>query len=189
MPHQSIAPLKVLQQPGSPYEQAYRETPDNPHRQVLVIGAGNGNDVAVALANGARSVDAVEIDPRLQEIGAQLHPARPYDNPRVHATSTTAGPSSSGRTRKYDLIVLALPDSLTLVPGASNLRLESYLFTKQAFSRRVTPRARRRVRDVQLLPGDLADRPLRRKAGPGLRARAVHDGVQQASAPRCSWPG
>ncbi|MEJ8672552.1 hypothetical protein WKI71_42210 [Streptomyces sp. MS1.AVA.1] len=34
---------------------------------------------------------------------------------------------------KYDLIILALPDSLTLVSGASDLRLESYLFTRQAF--------------------------------------------------------
>ena len=35
--------------------------------------------------------------------------------------------------KKYDLIVLALPDSLTLVSGNSALRLESFLFTKEAF--------------------------------------------------------
>ncbi len=34
--------------------------------------------------------------------------------------------------QKYDLILFALPDSLTLVSGASSLRLESYLFTLQA---------------------------------------------------------
>ncbi|WP_329185152.1 spermidine synthase [Actinacidiphila glaucinigra] len=133
VPHQSIAPLQVLQQPDSPYEQAYRETPDNPHRKVLVIGAGNGNDVAVALANGAQYVDAVEIDPRLQEIGAQLHPARPYENPRVHVHINDGRAFLERTNTRYDLIVLALPDSLTLVSGASNLRLESYLFTKQAF--------------------------------------------------------
>src|SRR5262249_10040140 len=33
----------------------------------------------------------------------------------------------------YDLIIFALPDSLTLVAGQSALRLESYLFTQQAF--------------------------------------------------------
>jgi len=32
----------------------------------------------------------------------------------------------------YDLIIYALPDSLTLVSGQSSLRLESYLFTKEA---------------------------------------------------------
>jgi hypothetical protein len=35
----------------------------------------------------------------------------------------------------YDLIVFALPDSLTLLSGQSSLRLESYLFTIEAFSR------------------------------------------------------
>ena len=32
----------------------------------------------------------------------------------------------------YDLILFALPDSLTLVSGQSSLRLESYLFTIEA---------------------------------------------------------
>ena len=35
-------------------------------------------------------------------------------------------------TRRYDLILFALPDSLTLVAGQSSLRLESYLFTTEA---------------------------------------------------------
>ena len=34
--------------------------------------------------------------------------------------------------RKYDLVVFALPDSLTLVAGSNQLRLESYLFTQEA---------------------------------------------------------
>jgi hypothetical protein len=133
VPHQSTAPLPVLLQKNSPYRQAYDQTPRNPHQRVLVIGAGNGNDVAVALAQGADRVDAVEIDPRLQQIGAQLHPAKPYDDPRVHAYINDGRAFLERTNAKYDLIVLALPDSLTLVAGASNLRLESYLFTQQAF--------------------------------------------------------
>ena len=43
-----------------------------------------------------------------------------------------AGRSWNRRTTQYDLILFALPDSLTLVSGASSLRLESYLFTEQA---------------------------------------------------------
>ena len=35
---------------------------------------------------------------------------------------------------KYDLILFALPDSLTLVSGASQIRLESFLFTDTAFN-------------------------------------------------------
>ena len=46
------------------------------------------------------------------------------------------------RTRtKYDLVLFALPDSLTLVSGNSSLRLESYLFTP-----RRSPAARRTSR-------------------------------------------
>ncbi|MFJ5840465.1 spermidine synthase [Streptomyces shenzhenensis] len=133
VPHQTIAPLSVLTRENSPYRQAYDQTPANPHRRVLVIGAGNGNDVAVALAHGAQRVDAVEIDPRLQQIGAQLHPAKPYDDPRVHVHIDDGRAFLERTKNRYDLIVLALPDSLTLVSGASNLRLESYLFTQEAF--------------------------------------------------------
>jgi hypothetical protein len=36
---------------------------------------------------------------------------------------------------RYDLILFALPDSLTLVSGQGSLRLENYLFTKQSMER------------------------------------------------------
>jgi hypothetical protein len=45
-------------------------------------------------------------------------------------------------TEKYDLVIFALPDSLTLVSGASQIRLESYLFTEQSIRtayRHLTP--------------------------------------------------
>ncbi len=133
VPHQSIVPLNVLLTSHERYMRPYDDTPANPHRRVLVIGAGNGNDVALALAQGATYVDAVEIDPRLLQIGRQIHPAHPYADPRVHA-HVDDGRAFLERTHgKYDLVILALPDSLTLVAGASNLRLESYLFTRQAF--------------------------------------------------------
>src|SRR5205807_6687454 len=35
--------------------------------------------------------------------------------------------------RKYDLVIYALVDSLVLHSGYSNIRLESYLFTRQTF--------------------------------------------------------
>jgi len=102
---------------------------------VLVIGAGTGNDVAVALSQGARRVDAVEIDPALMQIGRDRHPDRPYSDPRV-TTHVDDGRAFMERTdRRYDLILLALPDSATIVTGQSALRLENYLFTTQALAR------------------------------------------------------
>ncbi|WP_449062733.1 spermidine synthase [Planomonospora algeriensis] len=99
---------------------------------MLIVGAGSGTDVAIALSKGAKRVDAVEIDPRLRELGGAHHPDRPYADPRVtvHITDGRAFLEQTGK--KYDLILFALPDSLTLVSGASSLRLESYLFTREA---------------------------------------------------------
>jgi hypothetical protein len=103
-------------------------------RDVLIIGAGSGNDVSRALEWGADHVDAVEIDPVIQRLGARDHPDGPYNDARVavHLDDgrnflRSAGPG------KYDLIVYALVDSLVLHSSYSNIRLESYLFTEEAF--------------------------------------------------------
>jgi SAM-dependent methyltransferase len=131
IPHQNIWPIDILVQEDplypTPYERSTEAAAD-----VLVIGAGTGNDVALALANGATHVDAVEIDPVLQQLGADLHPNRPYDDSRVtvHINDGRAFLEQSDAT--YDLILFALPDSLTLVSGQSSIRLESYLFTLEA---------------------------------------------------------
>jgi SAM-dependent methyltransferase len=100
---------------------------------VLIIGAGSGNDVATALAQGAKHVDAVEIDPALHEIGRRNHPNRHGDDPRVtwHIDDGRSFLRSDRKT--YDLIVYALVDSLVLHSGYSSIRLESYLYTEQAF--------------------------------------------------------
>ena len=96
---------------------------------MLIVGAGTGNDVAVALSEGARHIDAVEIDPVIQSLGRRWHPDRPYQSPRVsvHINDGRAVIQNTGS--RYDLILFALPDSLTLLTGQSNLRLENYLFT------------------------------------------------------------
>jgi len=111
-----------------PYERANTGSLDN----VLIVGAGSGTDVAVALAEGARHIDAVEIDPKLQRIGADLHPDHPYQDPRVSVHINDGRAFLEQTDARYDLILFALPDSLTLVSGQSSLRLESYLFTLQA---------------------------------------------------------
>lgn len=105
-----------------------------PFASVLIIGAGSGNDVAAALAYGATHVDAVEIDPAINAIGRADHPDHPYQDPRV-TVHIDDGRSFIRRTnRTYDLIVYALVDSLVLHSGYSSLRLESFLFTQEAFN-------------------------------------------------------
>ncbi|MGH9140193.1 MAG: spermidine synthase, partial [Vicinamibacterales bacterium] len=101
---------------------------------VLIIGAGSGNDVAAALHHGVRHVDAVEIDPAISDLGRLYHPNRPYADPRV-TVHVDDGRSFVRRTSQtYDLVVYALVDSLVLHSGFSNIRLESFLFTREAFA-------------------------------------------------------
>lgn len=115
------------------YETVYDHlASDAPVEDLLVIGAGSGNDIAVALENGAQHVDAVEIDHRLLDLAKKNHPNRPYDDPRVDTHVDDGRAYLERADKNWNLILLALPDSLTLVQGASSIRLESYLFTKEA---------------------------------------------------------
>ena len=100
---------------------------------VLIIGAGSGNDVSRALQWGAKHVDAVEIDPAIYRLGKQHHPDKPYADPRVEIHLDDGRNFLRATDRQYDLVIYALVDSLVLHSGYSNIRLESFLFTRQAF--------------------------------------------------------
>jgi SAM-dependent methyltransferase len=131
VPHQRLttAATRLLQEQF--YDEPYRRVVRAP-KNVLIIGAGTGTDLAIALSHGVQHVDAVEIGPRLLALGRQHNPDHAYQDPRV-TTHVNDGRAFLERTdNEYDLILFALPDSLTLVSGASALRLESYLFTKEA---------------------------------------------------------
>ena len=134
IPHQTISSVaqRRAEEPiyFVPFERLARTDPG----RVLVVGAGTGSDVAVALSLGATSVDAVEIDPRLAQIGVERHPDHPYDDPRVRVVIDDGRAFLERSDAEYDLILFALPDSLTLVSGQSSLRLESYLFTREALA-------------------------------------------------------
>jgi spermidine synthase len=132
-PHQTAHRLQQLDDHDPFYRYPY--TYAGARDDVLIIGAGTGNDVAVALDEGARRVDAVEIDPELQRIGKQRHPEQPYADPRVVAHVDDGRAFLERTNRRFDLILLALPDSATIVTGQAALRLENYLFTTQALTR------------------------------------------------------
>jgi hypothetical protein len=129
IPHQNIIPVSKL---ARTYSLPYQHDPGNPLNNVLIIGAGTGDDVANALHEGARHIDAVEIDPQLYQLGKKLNPDHPYQNLRVTVHINDGRAFLEQTHTKYDMILFALPDSLTLVAGQSSLRLESYLFTLQA---------------------------------------------------------
>ena len=118
---------------GSPlYETVYEHTTRPEGGDVLIIGAGSGNDVAVALDRDAEHIDAVEIDQRLMDLARTGHPDKPYDDPRVDVHIDDGRAFLERADKEWDRILLALPDSLALVQGQSAIRLESYLFTQEA---------------------------------------------------------
>ena len=131
IPHQTIdlaqRRLDAVPIYGLPYQHR-KATPAS----VLIVGAGSGDDVAIALRLGAQHVDAVEIDPRIHDIGVHRNPDRAFQDPRVSSYVNDGRAFLEQTARRYDLILFALPDSLTLVAGQSSLRLESYLFTAEA---------------------------------------------------------
>ncbi len=110
-----------------------RDSGGAPFENVLIIGAGSGNDVSRALAWGAKQVDAVEIDPVILRLGRTYHLDGPYADPRVTAVVDDGRNFLRSTPRKYDLVIYALVDSLVLHSSYSNIRLESFLFTRQAF--------------------------------------------------------
>lgn len=127
--HQSMAPVE---QKEYFYQWPYMVFGDT-FENVLVLGAGSGTDVAAALKHGARHVDAVEIDPAIIELGRRHHPDRPYSDPRVTIVNDDARHFLRTSTKKYDLVVFALIDSLTMQSSFSGVRLESYMFTEESF--------------------------------------------------------
>lgn len=130
VPYQDLTPASL----APPYfSEVYRQHPGRTFERVLVIGAGTGNDTAAALRNGVATIDAVDIDPVILDIGVARHPDRPYDDPRVRRHVDDGRAFLRRSEERYDLIVFAQTDSFVLVGSSANLRLESFLFTREAF--------------------------------------------------------
>ena len=100
---------------------------------VAIVGAGTGNDVAAALRGGATNIAAIEIDPAIQRAGMVNHPEHPYRSPRVHAILNDARSFLRTTDQRFDLIVYGLLDSHTLLSQRSSVRLDSYVYTVEAF--------------------------------------------------------
>jgi len=99
---------------------------------VLVVGAGTGNDVSAALRMGVKRIDAVDIDPLILKIGAKKHPEKPYSDSRVHRYVDDARSFFRKTDRKYDIIVFGFLDSHQLFSSMSDLRLDNYVYTVQS---------------------------------------------------------
>src|SRR5581483_3841943 len=115
------------------YTMPYHFYPSPP--SVLVLGSGMGNDVAAALRNDAGRVEAVEIDPLILQLGREFHPEHPYQSPRVHVTLNDARNYIQNSHDQFDLIVFSLLDSHTTTSHFTNIRIDNYVYTREAFRR------------------------------------------------------
>ena len=171
--HQGMVPFETS---GSLYSLIHllqRHSGGPPFQDVLIIGAGLGNDIAHALRFGVNRIDAVEIDPVIQDIGIRYHPNHPYQDKRVVRHLDDGRHFLRTTDHKYDLVVYGRVDSLILHSSYANIRLESYLFTEEAFADiNGVLKPDGDFRDVQLLPSGM-DRRTRCCYGKGgLRLRS-----------------
>ncbi len=114
----------------SQYEIPFTFSPQQKLDNVLIIGAGTGQNVIAAVQNKAKHIDAVEIDPVIIKLGKLYNPSFHNDNVRIinddarHFLNTTK--------QKYDLIIFATLDSHSVSGQGSSVRLDCYVYTKES---------------------------------------------------------
>ena len=101
-------------------------------KKILIVGSGTGNDTAAAISSGVESIDAVEIDPVIIDLG-KYHPNKPYEDQKVNIIKNDARNFIRHTNEKYDLILYGLLDSHTSLSSNGGIRLDSYVYTVQAF--------------------------------------------------------
>ena len=109
----------------------YRLKP-SPER-VLVVGSGSGKDIEGALLNGAKYVDAVEIDPVLVTISKKINASGIYFDPRVHLEINDARAFFTNAKPVYDLVIFGYLDSQALFSSMSNIRLDGFVHTVESY--------------------------------------------------------
>ena len=111
IPHQAIAGSPSKRRRVSSTSRVMPGSRTGVFERVLIIGAGSGTDTGLALAKGAKHVDAVEIDPKLAQIGRDFHPDGAYLDPRVTVHVNDGRAFLNNSNEKYDLVVYTLTDS------------------------------------------------------------------------------
>ena len=102
--------------------------PDN----VLILGAGAGNDIAAAKRAGVDYVTAVEIDPRVAQFGADHHPEQPHELAGVEVVVDDARSFLRSTDQRFDLVLFATLDAHRLLSSTGSVRLDSFVYTVES---------------------------------------------------------
>jgi spermidine synthase len=104
---------------------------------VLILGAGGGSDVLLALHHGAPRVDAVELNAQFVRLVRETHAdfaGRLYSRPEVGVHVAEARSFVAGGGERYDIIQLPLLDSFATAASGTLSLSESYVYTVEAFT-------------------------------------------------------
>jgi spermidine synthase len=102
---------------------------------VLLLGAGGGDGVLMALYHDAGRIDAVELNPQMSAFVADTYAdfaGHIYDDPRVAVHTAEARGFVARNDRRYDLIQIGLLDSFAAAGSGVQALNESYLYTVEA---------------------------------------------------------
>jgi spermidine synthase len=102
---------------------------------VLVLGAGAGLDVLLALRHGASQIDAVELNPAVAElVHSRFHEysGALFDDERVSLHISEARGFVTRSSKSYDLIQLALSGSFAASGAGVQALHENHLYTVEA---------------------------------------------------------
>jgi spermidine synthase len=103
---------------------------------VLILGAGGGADILLALLHGAATIDAVELNPQLVRLVAERFSAfagHLYERPGVRVHVAEARSFVAGGRNRYDVIQIPLLDSFAAAAAGTHSLSESYVYTIEAF--------------------------------------------------------
>ncbi|MCH8944402.1 MAG: SAM-dependent methyltransferase, partial [Proteobacteria bacterium] len=106
---------------------------DDPH--VLILGAGGGADVLLALYNGAGEIDAVELNPQMTRLVTDTYAdfaGHLYDDARITLHTQEARGFVARSKHQYNLIQVALLDSFAASGSGMQALNASYLYTVEA---------------------------------------------------------
>jgi spermidine synthase len=106
------------------------------HPKVLIIGAGGGRDILMALLHGATQVRAVEVNPLVFETSARLfgdYTGHVYEHPLVQPVIGDARSYIANSPEQFDVVLASLIDTWAASSAGAFALTENLLYTTDAF--------------------------------------------------------
>lgn len=101
-------------------------------KEVLILGAGSGSDIAEAVRQGATWIDAVEIDSGVRNLAKKYNVN--YFAPQVHYHLNDGRKFLTTTDKKYDMVILACLDSRAVSGNGSSVRTDCYIHTAESYA-------------------------------------------------------